>query len=126
MNDREYLRSLGFTVGDRGRFSSEMKAALASRDGVDPDSTEPQYKAGDRFPDGRYAIEPKNNLPSLVKQSVAQRDERIFIVTTTTGQRIACGNCGACRERVMYCECDGGPKPPRYLEASDIASFVGV
>ena len=40
MDDREYLRSLGFTVGDRGRFSKEMKAALANRDGVDPDAPE--------------------------------------------------------------------------------------
>lgn len=29
MNKREYLRSLGFAVGDRGRFSAEMKAAIA-------------------------------------------------------------------------------------------------
>jgi len=126
MNDREHLRSLGFTVGDRGRFSSEMKAALASRDGVDPDAAESQYRPGDRFPDGRFAIEPRNNLPSLVKESVVQRDARVYILTTINGQRIACGNCGSCHERVMYCECASGPQPPSYLEAEDIASFVAV
>ena len=63
MNDREYLRSLGFEVGDRGRLSKEMKAALANRDGVDPDSAEPEYGANDRFPDGRYRIERSNGLP---------------------------------------------------------------
>lgn len=30
MDKRAYLRSKGFTVGDRGRFSAEMQAALAS------------------------------------------------------------------------------------------------
>jgi hypothetical protein len=63
MNDREYLRSLGFEVGDRGRFSKEMKAALASRDGVDPDAPEPEYGAQEKFADGRYRIERSNGLP---------------------------------------------------------------
>lgn len=63
MDDRSYLRSLGFTVGDRGRFSKEMKAALAKRDGVDPDDPESEYGAQDRFPDGRYRIERSNGLP---------------------------------------------------------------
>lgn len=126
MNDREYLRSLGFTVGDRGRLSSEMKDALASRDGIDPGSAESQYKPGDRFPDGRLAIEPKSNAPSLVKQSIPQRDAHTYILTTTSGQRIACGNCGSCRDRIMYCECEGGPNPPSYLEADEIASFASA
>ena len=63
MDDREYLRSLGFTVGDRGRFSKEMREALAKRDGVDPDAPESEYGAQDRFPDGRYRIERSNGLP---------------------------------------------------------------
>lgn len=63
MDDREYLRSLGFTVGDRGRFSKEMKAALATRDGVDPDAPESEYGAQERFADGRYRIERSNGLP---------------------------------------------------------------
>ena len=63
MNNREYLRSLGFTVGDRGRLSKEMKAALANRDGVDPDSTEAEHGPQDRFADGRYVIERSNGLP---------------------------------------------------------------
>ena len=63
MDDREYLRSLGFTVGERGRFSKEMKAALAKRDGVDPDAPESEYGPQDRFPDGRFRIERSNGLP---------------------------------------------------------------
>ena len=63
MNDREYLRSLGFTVGDRGRFSKEMRAALAKRDGVDPDAPAPEYGPNDRFPDGRLRIEPVGKYP---------------------------------------------------------------
>ena len=32
MNEREYLRHLGYEVGERGRFSTEMKDELAKRD----------------------------------------------------------------------------------------------
>jgi hypothetical protein len=63
MNDREYLRSLGFEVGDRGRYSKEMRAALATRDGVDPNSPESEHGPNDKFADGRYVIERSNNLP---------------------------------------------------------------
>jgi len=63
MTDREYLRSLGFEVGDRGRYSKEMKAALATRDGVDPDAPASEYGAQERFADGRYRIERSNGLP---------------------------------------------------------------
>jgi hypothetical protein len=63
MNDREYLRSLGFEVGDRGRYSKEMKAALATRDGVDPDAPASEYGAQERFADGRYRVERSNGLP---------------------------------------------------------------
>lgn len=126
MNDREYLRSLGFTVGDRGRFSSEMKAALASRDGVTDSEDEPTYKSTDRLADGRYAIERSNGLPSLVKNSVVQRDARVYRATLTDGLVIACGTCSACKEHVMYCECEDGPQPPNYLEATDIVSWAAV
>lgn len=63
MDDREYLRSLGFTVGERGRFSKEMKDALANRDGVDPDEAKNEYKVGERFADGRPKIEPVGKYP---------------------------------------------------------------
>jgi hypothetical protein len=63
VNDREYLRSLGFEVGDRGRYSKEMKAALATRDGVDPNAPASEYGAQEKFADGRYRIERSNGLP---------------------------------------------------------------
>ena len=126
MNDREYLRSLGFTVGDRGRFSSEMKAALASRDGVTDSEDEPQYKSTDKLADGRWAIERSNGLPSLVKERVVQRDAKVYRVTLTDGLIISTIYCGACKEHVMYCECEDGPQPPNYLEADDIASWTAV
>lgn len=126
MNDREYLRSLGFTVGDRGRFSSEMKAALASRDGVTDSEDVPLYRSTDKFPDGRWAIERSNGLPSLVKERVMQRDAKVYRATLTDGLVIACGTCSLCKENVMYCECEDGPQPPNYLEATDIVSWAAV
>ena len=41
MNKREYLRSLGFTVGERGRFNDIMKIELAKYDGVFDDDIKP-------------------------------------------------------------------------------------
>lgn len=126
MNDREYLRSLGFSVGDRGRLSSEMKAALASRDGVTDSEDEPQYKSTDRLPDGRWAIERSNGLPSLVKESVVMRDAKTYVAVLVDGLRIATQYCGTCKEHVMYCECEDGPQPPNYLGADEIASWTAV
>jgi len=126
MNDREYLRSLGFTVGDRGRFSSEMKAALASRDGVSDSDDVPEYKSTDRLPDGRYAIERSNGLPSLVKESVVQRDAKSYVAVLVDGMRIATQYCGSCKDHVMYCECEDGPHPPSYLEPQEIDSWAAV
>jgi len=126
MTDREFLRSLGFEVGDRGRFSKEMKAALAKRDGVDPDAAEPGYGPQDRLADGRWAIERSNAGPVVVKPSVVMRNAKAFVATLTNGQKIACGNCSTCKEHVMYCECEDGPQPPNYLEADELASWAAV
>jgi hypothetical protein len=126
MNDREYLRSLGFTVGDRGRFSSEMKAALASRDGITESDDAPQYKSTDKLADGRYAVERSNGLPSLVKPSTMMRDAKIYRARLIDGLVIACGSCGTCKDRIMYCECEDGPHPPNYLEPEDIVSWAAV
>lgn len=126
MNDREYLRSLGFTVGDRGRFSSEMKAALASRDGVSDSEDVPKYKSTDRLADGRYATERSNGLPSLVRPSIVRRDAKSYKVTLVDGMVIACYTCSSCKDHVMYCECEDGPHPPTYLEADEIASWAAV
>lgn len=48
MDKREYLRSKGFTVGDRGRFSAEMQAALAAAPAgsfTEPVKPEPKAKS---------------------------------------------------------------------------------
>ena len=125
MNDREYLRSLGFTVGDRGRLSLEMKAALASRDGVTDSEDEPTYRSTDKFPDGRWAVERSNGLPSLLKHKTRHRNNSVYQATLTDGTVIACSYCGLCNETIIYCECEDGPQPPRYL-SSDVASWSEV
>ena len=45
MTKREYLRSLGFEVGERGRFTDAMKAALAEYKGTfdEPISSSSNY-----------------------------------------------------------------------------------
>lgn len=126
MNDREYLKSLGFEVGDRGRFSKEMKAALAARNGEDPNAPESEFGPQDRMADGRWAIERYNGLPSLVNNIEPQRTAKTFLAVLKNGQRIACGFCSECKFNVIFCRCEEGPQPPRYLSPQDIDSWSAV
>jgi len=82
MNDRDYLRSLGFFVGDRGRFSKEMKEALANRDAtpsVDDVS-----------------------LPHITQQ----RRSQILYGITKGGSRVAFITCSRCAHHMIWCECE--------------------
>lgn len=112
MDKREYLRSLGFEVGDRGRFSAEMKAALAEYASDNPEAV--IVSKSERLPDGRPAVEPTVTYVAPTPKK-KQRKESVFFAHTTRGEKIACLFCGECKEVMIYCDCEGGPKPPRYL-----------
>jgi uncharacterized protein with PIN domain len=112
MDKREYLRSIGFEVGERGRFSTEMKEALSSHVNENPESI--IVSRSERLADGRPAVEPHSVYVPPPPQK-KQREESVFYAITTRGENIACTSCGECKFAMIYCECEGGPKPPRYL-----------
>lgn len=97
---REYLRSLGFTVGERGRFSEEMQAALK-------DYEEPEVV----------------NKPIPKVKNTPKRTDGITVYTAElhSGQIIRFDTCATCKENVVFCHCLN-PQPPKWL-AEDVAVY---
>lgn len=93
MDKREYLRSLGFEVGSRGRFSEEMLQALK-------DYTEPTV----------------DNSPKPKVKNTPKRTDGVKVYTAElhTGQIIRFDMCADCKENVIYCHCKN-PQAPEWL-----------
>lgn len=109
MNDREYLRSLGFTVGERGRFSKEMLTALAARSEQDSDSLE--YDT--------------IGLPAKIGPV---REHQELYGYTVNGHKIGFIMCSRCSEHMIWCECPNGVTAPDNVmtlawESRDIATL---
>lgn len=100
MSKREYLRSLGFTVGERGRFSEEMQEALKNYEEPKADNTP---------------------LPKL--RGLPKRTDGIKVYTAVLkgGQIIKFDTCYDCKENVVFCHCKN-PSAPLWL-AEEVASF---
>ena len=95
MDDRSYLRSLGFEVGERGRFSKDMVEELNARDKVE--TAEEKYK-----------------LPT----QVPQREARQLLGYDDAGNTIAFVMCSRCGDHMRYCTCKRGVYAPRYITGS--------
>lgn len=105
MTDREYLRSLGFTVGERGRFSKEMLEALAKRDRDD-------------------VIEEINDLRrkmDLPTMSPTREPQELYGYALS-GARIGFIICSACANHMMWCECPNGVMAPDNVSILDGAA----
>ena len=107
MNDRDYLRSLGFTVGERGRFSKDMLAALADRN-HDTESEELHKELDELEIDASVIREPL-------------REARVLHGFDNEGHNIAFVLCSECHQHMIWCECEGGVKAPSYVVKSDDA-----
>lgn len=105
MDNREYLRSLGFTVGERGRFSKEMLAALASRDG---ESTE-IAKHDEILAEGLDE--------SVIREPVRSPAELHGF--DNEGHKIAFILCSDCHQHMMWCGCEGGVLAPSFIVKSE-------
>lgn len=95
MSDREYLRSLGFTVGERGRFSKEMLEALANRNSA-------------QAQEDMDAVTDYLNLPRREPQRAAQE----LYGLTKDGYKVGFIMCSGCAEHMMWCQCEGGVVAP--------------
>jgi len=113
MNKREYLRSLGFEVGERGRFSAEMLEALNAFEGEDS-SNEKTKKILETVKQRDYKPQRK------------QREAKVYMLELEDGLKVAMAMCSDCKDNVLYCECDGGPQPPRYFDSPIVGWYPRV
>lgn len=92
MDKREYLRSLGFEVGERGRFSAEMQEALKSFEGEETqNSLRSEVRAAGLNEEViRIPLRPSETLYGFDKE----------------GHKIAFTLCFTCHQHMMWCECD--------------------
>lgn len=107
MDKREYLRSLGFQVGERGRFSAEMQTAIANA-GIDFDA--PVKKA-------EY-VEVETITPSVPPQEAVRKPRQLYGFTAE-GHKVGFITCRRCSYHMMYCECKRGILAPSIVSRCD-------
>lgn len=114
MDKREYLRSLGFTVGERGRFSAEMQTAIASA-GMNFDS--PLKKSHD-------PVEVEVIRPHVPPQEALRKAKQLYGYTSE-GHKVGFITCRRCSYHMMYCNCKQGVLAPSIVSRCD-DSLVNV
>lgn len=112
MNKREYLRSLGFQVGERGRFTDAQKTAIATFSGVFDDDIKPL-----KIEKIKTFKAPKG-VPSLPAQT-RQREARTLSGYTKEGHKVAFVMCGACSQHMIWCDCDRVLAPSIVIRSDD-------
>lgn len=113
MDQRQYLRSLGFEVGERGRFSAEMKTALKD---FQDQGGQLEVRTGKRD-DGLPVVEPGGVIPH-VEPETPLREAKKLRGKTPEGYTIEFVMCFDCSKHMMYCKCDGGIKAPSSVVSS--------
>lgn len=114
MDKREYLRSLGFEVGERGRFSAEMQTALKDYENNGGKLESRSSKRDDGLP----AIEPGGVKPHIIPPTVKMRDPKVLRGKSPEGYTVEFINCFECHQHMMYCQCAGGVKAPSSIVSS--------
>jgi hypothetical protein len=107
MDKREYLRSLGFQVGERGRFSAEMQTAIANADVTFTDT-----------PKKQDLITLEKIRPTIPPLPV-QRTARQLFGFTAEGYRVGFVVCRRCANHMMYCNCSQGVLAPSIVTACE-------
>ena len=92
ISDREFLRSKGFEVGERGRFSSPMVEALKTRDNKTKTDT-------------MESVIAKASLPTSVIQTKVREPRELFGYTKE-GNKVGFITCFKCHTHMMWCKCD--------------------
>lgn len=113
MDKREYLRSLGFTVGERGRFTAEMMTALKEYEGG---GGKLEARTGKRD-DGLPEIEPSIVIPHVPPQQKIREPKKLR-GKSPEGYTIEFVTCFDCHYHMMYCTCEGGVKAPSSITTS--------
>lgn len=101
---REYLRSLGYNVGERGRFTEAMKNAIESYDGT--------------FDEPSSSATPKVGINFQKLGENAVRLGRTLKGYTNEGYEVGFVTCRACAMHMIYCNCPGGILAPTVVVSS--------
>lgn len=109
MTKREYLRSLGFEVGERGRFNEAMKKALEEYDGTftEPNSNK-TVKSDVWMPCS----------PTPVRPSYA------MVGWTKWNSEVRFTGCQRCKSHMRFCICPEGVQAPTIVVRSDDPNVV--
>lgn len=108
MNKREYLRSQGFKVGERGRFTPEMMTALK---GFNETSEVPPRVLDVEVYDPPVVF----RLP----EEPLMREPRTLYGYTREGYRVGFVLCQSCTKHMMFCSCHKGITAPTIVVRSD-------
>lgn len=129
---RAFLRSEGFTVGDRGRFSAEMIATVNAKHPGVLDATGKIVKAA-KAPKAPKAPKPAaaraakptatpvpkrptpNDMPKRRPENTG-----FTVIGGTLIRQDVCGNCSA---RIARCACATGPQAHKFL-SKEVGSTV--
>lgn len=108
MNKREYLRSLGFKVGERGRFTPEMLTALKD------------FKAPETAPPRVIDVE-VYDPPIVFKlpDEPRMREPRTLYGYTAEGYKVGFTLCQFCTKHMTFCSCHKGVSAPTIVVHSD-------
>ena len=109
MNKREWLRSQGFNVGERGRLSPAMLTALQNS-GIDFEK--PLAKP--------VVVDVIYVTDTVAYQEPIQtpvREPRTLYGRTREGSVVGFVLCFECNQHMMYCNCVGGIKAPSIVFA---------
>ena len=95
MNKREWLRSQGFQVGERGRLNPAMLKALEGFEEEQP-----------------QVVEKKEEIQFFIPPDVVQRPTRTLYGYSREGYKVAFVLCFHCSRHMMYCKCARGITAP--------------
>ena len=113
LTKREYLRSLGFNVGERGRLTPAMITALKDYQG--PQNTVTVYDV-EMVP---ISVDYASNFDPIV------REPRVLTGRDKEGNVISFTTCNSCQKHMSFCSCQMGVFAPiMVVSTSDKEVYV--
>lgn len=117
MDKRDFLRSQGFTVGERGRFNDAMVNAIKQ---AELSGTLFDEKA---IPKKKRTYSFEEIIPDVPQQEKL-RVSRQLTGVTKFGHKVNFITCSKCQTHMVYCPCDKIYAPSNVVKSDDPA--VGI
>lgn len=114
MNKRDYLRSLGFRVGERGRFTDAMHTAIrkAEEEGMKFDEKVVVVKK-------QPTIIKREKIRAHIPEQRVIREARELFGYTAEGYKVGFILCSNCNQHMIYCDCSGVFAPSMVKSSDD-------